>query len=125
MTASRLEQVTCHNNTRALLEEVSRDISVGFTNWSDFTSVDQVAAGYVFSFRESPLTREELGSRGVQVVEAAIRGEDWETLCDEWAADNYREGAAAKRAEGNERVAAMLDEKASRIDANLRAKKSI
>ncbi len=94
MTASRLEQVFQYNRTRALMDEASRDISVGFTGWSDFASFEQVAASYVLSFRDSPLTRDELGPRGVQIVEAAIRGEDWEALFDEWKAD-------VKKAYGN------------------------
>jgi hypothetical protein len=121
MTTSRLELALQHNRTLALLREADHHISNGFGGWTDFGSLEKLAATFILPMRDGPLTREDLGPRGVEVVEAAIRGEDWGPLMKQFEADNYRDAAARYRTEGKADSAKRSDEYASRIYAALRA----
>ena len=80
------EQVIAWNDTQALLEAGESNIGSG-TEWSDFDDAHHISECY-------DLDADNITARGYVIIDAAIRGEDYESMMNEWADEIFTESFA-------------------------------
>ena len=85
------QQVEHWEATQWLLEYAADNNEVNGTSWSDWGDGENLRTTYTddrnLEFGELPSEFVEVGERGMDILNAAIRGEDWRELMDDWNKD--------------------------------------
>ena len=81
------EAVRLWENTQWLIEYVEDAIENCGASWSDWTSGEDVRTTYNDDRDGGGGRPVEVGARGLCILDAAVRGEDWEPMMDAWQRD--------------------------------------